>query len=98
MTDVSEMREAQTSHLVNKYRVRRPTPTLASLAWDIDDGDVFDAGANRIPGLPKGNAAQNHWIARDSTRIVVGEMVIADGYGISLDPRSDVEVWIRDDF
>ena len=97
MTDVAEMSEAQTSHFVDKNRVCRPSPTLPSLAWDIDDGDVFDAGANRVPGLPKRDASQDYRIAGHSTCIVVGEMVIADGHGIRLDPRSHVEVWIRDD-
>src|SRR5688572_30708865 len=90
------MSEAETSHFVNKNRVCRATPTLPSLAWNIDDGDVFDAGANRIPGLPKRNAAQYHRITRDSTGVVMGEMVVADGYGIRLDSRSHIEVWIRD--
>src|SRR5918994_4633768 len=92
------MSQAETSHLVNENRVCRPSPTLPSLAGNIDDGDVFDAGANRVPGLPKGNAAQNHWIAGDGTGVVVGEMVVADGHGICLDARSHVKVWIRDNF
>src|SRR5687768_4481005 len=92
------MSQAQTSHLIDKNRVCRASPTLPSLAWNIDDADVFDAGANRVPGLPKRNAAQYHRITGDSTGVVMGEMVVTDGHGIRLDPRSHVEVWIRDNF
>src|SRR5688572_11877955 len=92
------MSQAETSHLVNKNRVCRASPTLPSLAWNIDDRDVFDAGANRVPGLPKRDAAQDHGITRDSAGVVVGEMIVADGHRIRLDSRGHVEVRIRDDF
>src|SRR5918994_1014184 len=90
------MSQAQTSHFIDKNRVCRASPTLPSLAWDIDDGDVFDAGANRVPGLPKRDAAQNHRITGDGTGVIMREMIIADGHRIRLDSRSHVEVWIRD--
>ena len=92
------MRKAQAPHLINKNRVGDRPPTLTSLTRDVDDGDILDAGANRIPSLLEGNAAQNNGIAGDRPGVVMRKVIVAHCHGIRLNTRRYVEVRIGDDF
>src|SRR5262245_7863022 len=94
MADVSQVREAKAAHLIDRNRVGDSTPTLASLARYVDDRYVLHVGPDGIPSLPKGDAAQDNRVARNRSRVVVREMIVANCDRISLDARCDIEVWI----
>jgi hypothetical protein len=92
------MREAKTSHLINKNGIGNSAPTLPSLARYVDNRYVLHVGPYRIPSLPKGDPAQDNRVARNRSGIVVSEMIVADGDRVSLDTWSDIKVWVGDDF
>src|SRR5215510_2600244 len=95
MPDISQVSEAKTSHFIDKNRVGDCAPALSPLARYVDDGDIFHIGSYRIPGLPKGDAAQDDWVTGNRSRIVVRKVIVAYSDSVSLNPRCDIKVWIR---
>lgn len=98
MPDISQVSETKASHFINKNGVGDCAPTLSSLARYVDDGYVFHTGSYRIPSLPERDASQDDRVAGNRSRIVVRKVIVAYRDRVSLDPRCDIEVWIRHDF
>src|SRR6059036_2764161 len=98
MTDIAEVSKTQASHLVDENRVSNPCPERASLARDIDDDDVFHAGPDRTPSLPKCNSPEDDRVAQDRSDIVVSNVIVAYGDGVRRGARSYIKVRVRDDF
>ena len=97
MTNVSQVGKTQTAHLVDKNRIGDRAPIFTALTRDIDNRDVLNAGADRIPGLLEGDAAENDGIARHRPGIVVRKVVIANGHCVGLNAWRHVEIGIGDD-
>ena len=98
MTDIPQVRKTKTAHLINEDGVGGSAPARPSLARNIYDRDIFDAGSNGVPCLSEGDASQNDRVAGDRAGIIVREVIVAHGDGVGLDPGGNIEVGIRHHF